>query len=124
MEATLKQLVDQLKEVRQELQQLSDEEAEIKSEIIHLVGHNRAGQGTYERDGVKVMIKTGENVRLDKSLLNVKWNESMPINRSYDYTLRFRDFDAVMKSGTPEQKRELAEIVTTCPAKPVVKIVE
>lgn len=122
MELKAATLIEQLQEVKRELVQLEEEEAHLTAAIIKAAGHEKLGQATYELDGYKVTIKTGENVRLDKPLLNVKWHEGMPINRSYSYTLRQKDFDAIMKSGTPEQKRELSEIVTTSPAKPAIKI--
>jgi len=117
-------LIAQLQEVRRELKLLEEEEALLLTSIIKAAGHSKLGQSTYDLDGYKVTIKTSENVRLDKNLLNVKWHEGLPINRSYSYTLRQKDFDALMKSGTPEQKMEIAEFVTTSPAKPQIKIGE
>jgi len=48
----------------------------------------------------------------------------MPINRAFAYTLRKKDFDAAMMVGSVETKKLLAQLVTTKPAKPVVKIGE
>lgn len=115
-------LTTQLMQVRAKISALEGEEAELVRQIIQKSKHKGLGQKTYDMEGMKVVIKTGVNATIDKARLNVEWNASMPINRSYSYTLRQKDFDALMKHGTPEQKKYMSEIVTTKPAKPVVKI--
>jgi len=114
--------ITRLQEVRSQIASLESAEAELVAAIIQDAGHKKIGQATYDMDGYKVTIKTGENVTLDKSLLNTIWKETMPINRSYSYTLRQKDFDAIMQHGTAAQRKLLAQIVTTKPAKPVVKV--
>jgi len=114
--------IDKLISVRIKLDALVAQELELMQELIDEAGHVKLGQATYTIDGRKITIKTGENVRLDKAILNATWVESMPINRSYSYTLRQKDYEAIMKSGSPAQRKQLAEIVTTSPAKPSVKV--
>lgn len=113
-----------LQEVRSQIASLESAEAELVAAIIAEAGHNKTGQGTYDMDGYKITIKTGENVTLDKKWLNEHWKETMPINRVYAYSLRQKDFDALMSHGTAAQRSLLAKIVTTKPAKPSVKIEE
>lgn len=113
-----------LQDVRSKMAALEQQELTLMTEIIKECGHNKLGQNTYDLYGQKVTVKTGENVRPDKNILNAVWTEALPINRSYAYTLRQKDYEALMKSGTPQQRRQLAEIVTTTPAKPSVKIGE
>jgi hypothetical protein len=115
-------IINKLNLVRSEMQSLEKFEAALVAQIIAEAGHNKLGQSTYELHGAKVTIKTGENVRLDKAKLNTIWTEFLPINRSYAYTIRQRDFDAMMTSGSSDQRRQLAEIVTTAPAKPIIKV--
>lgn len=116
-------LTNQLQAVRAKISALEGEEAALVRQIIQKTGHGD-GSKTYDLEGQKVAIKTGLNYTLDKNRLNVEWKDSMPINRSYAYTLRQKDFDAIMQHGSAEQKKYLSEIVTTKPAKPSVKIEE
>ena len=116
--------INKLKTVRRQLAELQEQESALVAEIIKSAGHDKIGQATYDIDGDKVTIITKENVTLDKSLLNTIWKETMPINRIYSYTLRQKDYDALMTNGTAAQRKVLAQIVTTKPAKPVVKIGE
>lgn len=114
--------ITRLQEVRSQLAALQAAELELMNAIIQESGHNKIGQATYDMDGAKVTIVTKENVTLDKSLLNTVWRETMPINRSYSYTLRQADFNALMENGTPAQRKLLAQIVTSKPARPTIKI--
>lgn len=116
--------IKRLQEVRSQIAALESAESELVAAIIHESGHNKTGQGTYDMDGYKVTIKTGENVTLDKALLNTIWKETMPINRTYSYTLRQKDFDALMANGTAAQRSLLSKIVTSRPSKPVIKVEE
>lgn len=114
--------ITRLQEVRSQLAALQAAELELMNAIIHESGHNKLGQATYDMDGAKVTIVTKENVTLDKARLNAIWTDKMPINRKFDYDLRKKDFDALMQNGTAAQRKLLAQIVTTKPAKPVVKV--
>ena len=113
-----------LLEIRSQLAALEAAEMELMNQIIKESGHDKLGQATYDMDGFKVTIVTKENVTLDKARLNAVWNENFPINRSYSYTLRQADYNAVMENGSAAQRKMLSEIVTTKPAKPVVKVSE
>ena len=115
-------MINQLLELRKKIKAYEEQEAVLVAEIIAAAGHNKIGQSTYDMDGAKVTIITKENVTLDKARLNAVWNEKFPINRTYAYTLRQADYNAVMENGTAAQRKMLAEIVTTKPAKPVVKV--
>jgi hypothetical protein len=115
-------LTDELIKVRKDIALLEATEAALVADIIASTGHQKIGQATYELEGRKITIETKENVTLDKALLNQVWTPDMPINRAFSYTLRKKDFDAAMMAGTPATKKLLAQIVTTKPAKPVVKI--
>lgn len=117
-------IIDKLTQVRTQLAELQEAELSLMHQIIEAAGHKKLGQKTYELDGRRVTIKTGENVTLDKAMLNTVWDEWMPINRSYSYTPRTKDLEAIMAHGNPEQRKLLASIVTTKPAKPVVKVGE
>lgn len=114
----------ELTEVRTKIAALEQHEMILMHQIIKEAKHDKLGQKTYDLHGQKVTIKTSENIRLDKSALNAMWNESLPINRSYAYTLRQKDYEAMMKSGSPQVRKQLAEIVTTAAAKPSIKIGE
>jgi len=114
--------IDKLLTVRKQIAELELQELGYMQSLIDETKHDKLGQATYTIDGRKITIKTGENVRLDKAILNATWVESMPINRSYSYTLRQKDYEAIMKSGSPAQRKQLAEIVTTAPAKPSIKV--
>ena len=116
-------ILQDLIEVREKIAALENQETNLVERIIKAAKHTKTGQATYELFGQKVTIKTGENTTLDKALLNTVWKDTMPINRSYAYTLRQKDYDAIMKAGTPAQKQLLASIVSTKPAKPSVTIV-
>lgn len=117
-------IIDKLTQVRTQLAELQEAELSLIHQIIEAAGHKKIGQKTYELDGRKVTIKTGENVTLDKSMLNTVWVDELPINRSYAYTLRQKDYEAIMQAGSPTMRKLLSQIVTTKPAKPVVKIGE
>ena len=67
-------------------------------------------------------IATRNTYTRDKARLNVDWSEQLPINRAYSYTLREKDFKAMLEHGTSEQKQILSEIVASKPAKPVIKV--
>ena len=114
--------ITRLQEVRSQLAALQSAELELMNAIIKEACHDKIGQATYDMDGAKVTIVTKENVTLDKALLNTIWKETMPINRKYDYDLRTKDFAALMQSGTAAQRKLLAQIVTTKPAKPSIKV--
>lgn len=116
--------VIQLEEVRAKKAALEQQELTLMEQIIKEAKHTKQGQKTYELYGQKVTIKTGENVTLDKATLNAMWNETLPINRSYSYTLRQKDYEAVMRNGAPAVRQQLAAIVTTKPARPSIKIGE
>lgn len=117
-------LVEELKKVRRDIAALEATELALMQDIIAATGHKKIGQATYDLNGVKVEIVTKETPSLDTATLNQVWHEGMPINRSYAYTLRKKDFDAAMAHGSPEMRQQLAQIVTTKPAKPVVRIKE
>ena len=114
--------IQRLQEVRSQLAALQADELELMNSIIKEAGHKKLGQATYDMDGAKVTIVTKDNVTLDKARLNAIWTDKMPINRKYDYDLRKKDFDALMQNGTAAQRKLLAQIVTTKPARPSVKI--
>lgn len=114
--------LQQLESIRAKKAALDQEELTLMHLIIKEAKHTKLGSKTYELYGKKVVITTKENYTLDKAMLNTVWKETMPINRSYAYTLRQKDYDAIMKSGTASQKKLLSELITTSPAKPVVKI--
>jgi len=116
--------IQSLQEVRNKMAALEQQELTLMGQIIAEVGHSKLGQKNYDLYGQKVTVKTGENVRLDKNILNAVWTDAMPINRSYAYTLRQKDYEALMKSGSPAIRKQLAEIVTTSPAKPSIRIGE
>lgn len=116
------QILDKLTQLREQKSQLEEAELAIMHQIIDLAGHTKLGQKTYEIDGRKVVIKTGENITLDKAMLNTVWTEELPINRSYAYTLRQKDYEAIMQAGSPTMRKMLSQIVTSKPAKPVVKV--
>jgi len=115
-------MIEELAAIRKQISELEEQEAELVNAIIGKVGHSGICSKTYELDGSKFTIETRENVTLDKNKLNAVWNERMPINRAYAYTLRKADFDAVMEVGTPEQKKFLADIVTIKAGKPSLKL--
>ena len=115
-------MIAELIAVREKIKLLQVEESKIVTSIIETAGHKKCGQATYDMDGAKVTIVTKENVTLDKKRLDEVWKETMPITRKYDYALRKADYDAMMESGTAAQRKFLAEIVTTKPAKPVIKV--
>ena len=114
----------QLQEVRAKLAALEQQENTLMDQIIKEAKHTKQGQKTYELHGQKVTIKTGENVTLDKATLNAMWHEALPINRSYAYTLRSKDYEAIMRNGAPQLRQQLAAIVTTKPARPNIRIGE
>ena len=91
-----------LLEIRSQLAALEAAEMELMNQIIKEAGHDKLGQAR----------------------LNAVWNENFPINRAYSYTLRQADYNAVMENGSAAQRKMLSEIVTTKPAKPVVKVLE
>lgn len=114
--------ITRLQEVRSQIAALQAAELELMNAIIKESGHNKLGQATYDMDGSKVTIVTKESITLDKALLNTIWKDTMPINRSYSYTLRQADFNALMENGTAAQRKLLAQIVTSKPARPSVKV--
>lgn len=115
-------MIYELKVVRSRIAELEAEEKIIVDSIVAAVGHKHLGSKTYELEGEKITIKTGENAKLDKDRLNEIWKETMPFKRAYAYTLIKKDFDDLMTYGTPAQRKLLSEIVTTSPAKVSVKI--
>lgn len=115
-------IIDKLMQLREQKAQIEEAELALMHQIIESAGHKSLGQKTYELDGRKVTIKTGENVTLDKAMLNTVWVDELPINRSYAYTLRQKDYEAIMQAGSPTMRKLLSQIVTTKPAKPVVKV--
>ena len=115
-------ILQKLTQIRAQKEELEAAELALMHQIIEVAGHKQLGQKTYTLDGVKVTIKTGENVTLDKAMLNTVWVDELPINRSYAYTLRQKDYEAIMQAGSPTMRKLLSQIVTTKPAKPVVKV--
>lgn len=118
----VKTLCESYDSLGKQIAQLELAREKLAENIIKAIGHDHVGQKTYPLDGVKLTITTKENYTLDKARLNVEWSESLPINRSYSYTLREKDFKAMMEHGSSEQKQMLAEIVTSKPAKPHIKM--
>lgn len=115
-------IIDKLTKIRAQKAELEEAELELMNQIIEAACHKKLGQKTYDLDGRKVVIKTGENVTLDKAMLNTVWVEELPINRSYAYTLRQKDYEAIMQAGSPTIRKLLSQIVTTKPARPTVKV--
>jgi hypothetical protein len=121
-------LTKDLLRVRAQIKTLEAEEAAIVQDILSKTKHEH-GQHTYDFEGRKVVVKTGFNTTVDKAKCNAsfeewieKWGPAFPINRSYAYTPRTKDFDAAMSDGSPELRKVLADIVTQKPAKPNVKV--
>lgn len=117
-------LLKELESTRTKIVQLEAIELTLMNDIIAANKHVHVGAKTYDFEGKKVTITTKENITLDKAVLNTIWEEWMPINRSYSYTPRTRDMNAIMSHGTPAQRKILASVVTTKMAKPVVAIQE
>lgn len=118
----VKTLCESYDSLGKQIAQLELARSKLAENIISALGHDHIGSRTYQQDGVKVTVTTKETYTLDKARLNVEWSEQLPINRSYSYTLREKDFKAMMEHGSNEQKQVLSEIVTSKPAKPVVKV--
>lgn len=119
---SIKTLCESYDSLGKQIAQLELARAGIAEKIIAEAGHDHVGQRTYQHDGFKVTITTKDTYTLDKARLNVDWSEQLPINRAYSYTLREKDFKAMLEHGTSEQKQILSEIVTSKPAKPVIKV--
>lgn len=119
---SIKALCESYDSLGKQIAQLELARAGIAEKIIAEAGHDHVGQRTYKHQGLKVTIATRNTYTLDKARLNVDWSEQLPINRSYSYTLREKDFKAMLEHGTSEQKQILSEIVTSKPAKPVIKV--
>lgn len=117
-------LLGRLEAVRIAIAALQLEETTLVDTIIAQVKHNHVGQKTYDFEGKKIVVETKETVTLDKPMLNTIYDEWMPINRTYSYTPRVKDLNAMLQNGTPEQRKVLSQVVTTKAAKPVVKIKE
>lgn len=117
-------LIQELEAVRNRMAQDEATELAIMKDIIKATGHNKIGAATYDFEGRRVTVTTKENITLDKALLNTIWDESLPINRTYNYTVRTKDMNAIMSHGTPAQRKILTSVVTTKMAKPVVAIQE
>lgn len=118
----VKALCENFDALCKQISQLELAKSKLADAIISGIGHDHIGQNTYSLDGLKATITTKVNYTLDKARLNVEWSDEMPINRSFSYTLRERDFVAVMGHGAADAKMALAEIVTSKPAKPVIKL--
>ena len=114
--------LQRLTEIRIDIATLEKAEAHLVEQIIKASGHDKVGEATYDFEGKKIVIATKENVTLDKAVLKTTYEEWMPINRSYAYTLRTKDYNAMMSHGTPAQRKLLASVVTTKAAKPSIKI--
>lgn len=117
-------IVEKLTQIRAEMETLAAAELALMHQVIEVAGHKKLGQATYTIDGAKVTIKTGENVTLDKAMLNAVWAESLPINREFAYRLREKEYKAIMSNGSPTMRKLLSQIVTTKPARPTVKVSE
>lgn len=118
----VKVLCESYDALSKQIAQLDLARSKMAENIIQAIGHEHIGQKTYPLDGVKVTVTTKENYTLDKARLNVEWDETMPINRSYSYTLREKDFKAMLEHGSSEQKQLLVDVVTSKPAKPHIKL--
>lgn len=111
--------------IASKIQALEAEKAKLEASVIADLKHDHIGQKTYDGKDYKITITTKINNKLDKAKLNAIWDTAgleLPINRSYAYTLREKDFDAVMSAGDPDLRALLADIVTQSPAKPHIKI--
>jgi hypothetical protein len=116
--------LQRLTEIRIDIATLEKAESHLVEQIIKATGHDKIGEATYDFEGKKIIVATKENVTLDKAVLKTTYEEWMPINRSYTYVLRAKDYAAMMSHGTPAQRKFLASVVTTKAAKPSVKIKE
>lgn len=119
---TLAELISDLESVRKRKAEIEETELSIMRIIIATVKHGPRGSKTYQSEGTKFTIKTGENYTLDKAKLNAIWTPEMPINRAYSYTLREKDFNAIMATPGHELRSTLADVVTSKPAKPSITI--
>lgn len=118
----MNQTLESLKQTRKQIEALGMIELGLMRQLIRELNHDKLGSKTYDIDGEKVVVKTGENIRIDKAKLSEVWTEDMPFNRKYDYTIKQKEFDEVMKSGSVQERKALSELVTTSPAKPSIKI--
>ena len=118
----MNQTLQSLKEVRTSLAALADKELDLMRQLVRELNHDKLGSKTYDVDGEKVAIKTSENIRIDKTKLSEVWTEDMPFNRKYDFSIKQKEFDEVMKSGSVQERKALSELVTTSPARPSIKI--
>lgn len=120
----MRKLIEAYASLTVQIAQLERSRDALASQIISESGHDLIGQRTYEVDGCKFTVTTKENHTLDKARLSVDCPEWLPVNRSVSYTLREREYKAMLEYGTPEQRDFLAEIVTTKPAKVQIKVVQ
>ena len=118
----MNQTLQSLKSLRISLAALADRELDLMRQLVRELNHDKLGSKTYDVDGEKVAIKTSENIRIDKTKLSEVWTEDMPFNRKYDFSIKQKEFDEVMKSGSVQERKALAELVTTSPARPSINI--
>lgn len=118
----MNQTLESLKQTRKQIEVLGMIELGLMRQLVRELNHDKLGSKTYDIDGEKVAIKTSENIRIDKSKLSELWTEDMPFNRKYDFTIRQKEFDAIMQSGSVQERKVLSELVTTSPARPSIKI--
>lgn len=110
--------------IKNQIKVLDSQAEKLAESIISAVGHDHIGQKTYDDllPSQKLTIITKENYTLDKAKLNATWDATLPINRSFSYTLREKDYKALVESGDASIKKRLFDIVTSKPAKPVIKL--
>ena len=118
----MKQLLDAYASITAQIAQLERSKDALMAQIIEQIGHDIVGQKTYDVDGEKVTVTTKETFSLDKARLAVGYPDWMPVNTSTAYTLRTKEYQAIMEYGTSEQKSLLADVVTVKPAKPSIKV--
>ena len=125
-EYVLEQSLERIREVNEEIANLTVEKEKLTDEIIAALGHEKAGQQSYAHGKYKITCKTPNIYSLDKAAYmngDVYLEDNFnPIRETKAYTVDKALFEHYYATSPESVRESLVRLVTVKPGKPSVSV--
>lgn len=118
--------LERIREVNEEIANLTVEKEKLTSEIIAALGHDKAGQQSYTHDKYKITVKTPNIYSLDKAAYangDVYLEDNFnPIRETKAYAVDKALFEHYYATAPESVRDSLVQLITVKPGKPSVVV--
>jgi len=127
-EQVLSESVKELEKINKQLAKMTKRKEELTAEIIAALGHDHAGQKSYDYDVWKIECKTPQIYSLDKKAYeagDIYIPEGFnPVKTGVSYTVDKALCEKIMSEGPESVRKILMELITVKDGKASVTIKE